>query len=112
MDTEDRTDMDNEKNGAKRAYETARTKVSEKIASDPIMLRSSYKFDVALVRRSNPDDKLIDINANSIEKDIPLLKVVIAAAATAAGIFAVSRLYDLCFNVRYKKRFGSAKKRD
>ena len=102
--------MENEK--ARDMYETARSKVTEKIASDPVMLRSSYKFDIALVRRSNPEDKFIDINANSLEKDIPLLKAVITVAAVAAGIFAVTKLYDLGFKVKYKKRFGSVKKRD
>ena len=109
--------MDNENaagsvSGVKKTYDAAKEKIGSRIASDPIMLRSSYKFDVALVRRSDPDDTLIDINANSVEKEIPLLKVLLVTAAAAAGIIAVGKLYDLGFNVRYKKRFGSPKKKD
>ena len=94
---------------AKSAYAQAKERISGKIASDPIMIRNSYKFDLSLVRRSDPDDKLIGISANSVEKEIPLLKVLLVTAAAAAGIFAVGKLYELGFNVKYKKRFGGAK---
>ena len=109
--------MENEKisgaaSGVSKRYGEAKEKIGSRIASDPIMIRSSYKFDLSLIRRSDPDDKLIGINANSVEKEVSLLKVLITVAAAAAGVFALGKMYDLGFFVRYKKRFGSSKKKD
>ncbi|NLZ37884.1 MAG: hypothetical protein GX897_10515 [Clostridiales bacterium] len=89
----------------KTGYENFKNAFNEKVESDQLMLRNSYKFDLALVRRNNPDDKIIAFYANSEEKELPLLKVAAIAASISLAILLWIKIGELVFNIRYKNRF-------
>jgi hypothetical protein len=89
----------------KSGYENLKNTFNEKVAADQLMIRNSYKFDLALVRRNNPDDQIFAVYANSEEKEMPLLKVAAIIASISLAALLWIKIGELLFNIRYKYRF-------